>query len=251
MSATAAVPRRSRTGFVIFVAFMVVAFLCFIGLGVWQLERKTWKEGLIATLDRRLNAAPVALPPRSQWASLDPAKDEFRRVVVRVEFPPDQEARVYTGGTALREDIKEPGYFAFAPAKTNEGALVVIDRGFVPNPNPDASLRPIGIANGPVEIVGVLRWPQEAGWFVTPYSQRGDLWFVRDPAAMAQTYGWGAVAPFYIDQESPTPPNGFPRPGPLKPNLRNAHLQYAITWFGLALVLAVSFGFWLQSRRRI
>jgi cytochrome oxidase assembly protein ShyY1 len=242
--------RRSRTGLVLFVVLAIAAFCVFVGLGVWQLERKAWKEALIATLDQRLSASPVELPRRTQWATLDPAKDEFRRVTFRAEFLQGKEGRVYTGGSSLREDIKEPGYFAFSPARTLDGGVVVVDRGYIPNPKPDATLRPVGIGNSPVQVVGVLRWPETPSWFVTPHSASDDLWFVRDHKAMAAAYGWGEVAPFYVDMESPTPPNGFPRPAPLKPNLRDAHLQYALTWFGLALVLVISFSYWTFSRRR-
>jgi cytochrome oxidase assembly protein ShyY1 len=67
---------------------------------------------------------------------------------------------------------------------------------------------------------------------------------------MATANDWGAVAPFYIDQESPVPEGGVPRPAPLKLNLRNEHLQYAMIWYGLAAVLMVSFAFLVVGRRR-
>src|SRR5207244_11553920 len=68
--------------------------------------------------------------------------------------------------------------------------------------------------------------------FVSDHDATGDVWMVRDPAAMAQRKGWGAVAPFYIEQEAPVPPGGLPHPAPLKVHLRNDHLQYAVTWYG-------------------
>jgi cytochrome oxidase assembly protein ShyY1 len=67
---------------------------------------------------------------------------------------------------------------------------------------------------------------------------------------MATANDWGTVAPFYIDQESPVPEGGVPRPAPLKLNLRNEHLQYAMIWYGLAAVLMVSFAFLVVGRRR-
>src|SRR5262249_12317803 len=107
----AAAVRRSRAGFAIFAVLASLAFLLFVGLGVWQIERKAWKEALIATLDQRVSARPIDLLRRTQWATLDPAKDEFRRVTFRAEFLQGKEGRVYTSGTELRPDIKEPGYF--------------------------------------------------------------------------------------------------------------------------------------------
>jgi surfeit locus 1 family protein len=170
--------------------------------------------------------------------------------VLRVAFTPGREARVYGGGAGLREDVKGPGYFAFSPARLPDGSAVVVNRGYVDSPNPDASLKPIALPDAPVDIVGALRWPEQPGWFVAPYSERQDLWFARDHRAMAARYGWGDVAPFYIEMESPAPPGGVPRPGPLTVKLRNEHLGYALTWFGLAAVLLGVFGFWLRSRRR-
>lgn len=224
------------------------AFAVLIALGVWQLERKVWKENLIATLAERMSAAPSPLPPRAEWQSLAAASDEFRRIRMRAQLDPQREARVYSGGAGLRDDVKGPGYFAFAPARLSDGSIVVVNRGHVDNHNPDASLKPIAVPDTAVEIVGVLRWPEPGGSFVTPHSERQDLWFVRDHRAMAARYGWGEVAPFYTEMESPTPAGGVPRPGKLTVKLRNDHLGYALTWFGLAAVLVGVFGLWVRSR---
>jgi surfeit locus 1 family protein len=242
--------RRRPGGLLLFGALALTACATFVALGTWQLERKAWKEALIATLDQRLAAPAVPLPPRARWAGLDAAADEFRRIMLRAEFLPGREGRVYTGGSGLREDIKGPGYFAFAPARLADGSVVVINRGYVANPHPDAALRPLALPDGAVEIVGVLRWPEAPTAFVTAHDVREDLWFVRDQLAMAAAYGWGAVAPFYLDQEAPVPAGGVPRPAPLKVNLRNEHLQYALTWYGLAAVLAIAFAIWIRNRRR-
>lgn len=246
---TADAPSAPR-GLLIPSLVMLAALIVLSGLGVWQLERLAWKEALIATLAERQAAPPSPIPAREQWPKLDPGTDEFRRVALRASFPISSEARVYSGGAGLRDDIKSPGYFAFAPVRLPDGATVVINRGYVDNANPDATLKPLGVAEGAVDLVGVLRWPERPGIFVAAHSERQDLWFARDHQAMAARYGWGEVAPFYVEQESPVPPGGLPRPGPLTVKLRNDHLGYAMTWFGLAAVMLVAFGFWVRSRRR-
>lgn len=225
------------------------AFAALIGLGVWQLDRKVWKENLIATLAERISGKPTPVSRRWLWDDLTSAADEFRRVSLHGQFMSAREARVYSGGAGLREDVKSPGYFAFSPVRLRDGSTIVVNRGHVDNPNPDASLKPIALPNVAVDIVGVLRWPEPASSFVTPHSERQDLWFVRDHRAMAARYGWGEVAPFYVEMESPAPPGGVPRPGTLTVKLRNEHFGYALTWFGLAAVLLGVFGFWAARRR--
>jgi surfeit locus 1 family protein len=243
-------PRRRLAGVVGpgIVALTVLAGL--LGLGNWQLDRKAWKEGLIDTLEQRLAAAPAALAPPTLWPSLAQEQDEYRRVRFTAQFLPDQEALVFTSGSAFRPDVSGSGYWIFAPARLPGGALVVVNRGFVPEGRQDQATRAAGAVAGPLDMVGVMRWPEAAGWFMPQADPGHNLWFVRDPWAIAQAKKWGEVAPFFIELESPSPPGGLPQPGPLKVNLPDDHLQYALTWFGLAAVLAVWFGFWLRSRWR-
>lgn len=240
-------PRRLRTGLAVPILFALVCAATFVGLGTWQLGRKAWKEALIETLQQRLSAQPTELPSPETWPRLRQADEEFRRVKVKGEIQSGREAFLYGGGSSLRPDIKMPGYFLFTPARTRDGALVVINRGHVPETALRNSER-YGPPTGMVEIVGVLRWPQPANPFVTAYDPAAAIWFVRDHREMAARHGWGAVAPFYVEMESPQPPGGLPRAGALRLNLRNDHLQYAITWYGLALVVMVMFGVWLMRR---
>lgn len=223
----------------------LAAFSVLIGLGTWQLERKAWKEALIDTLGERVAAAPAPLPPPERWPALDPARDEFRRVAFAATFVPAQEALVYGAGSAFRPDVSGPGYWVFAPAALAGEATVVVNRGFVPEgqQDPRTHVPPAGR----VDLVGALRWPEPRSWFVPNDNPARSLWFVRDHLAMAQAKGWGAVAPFYVELETPT--GALPRAGRLVPSLRNDHLQYAITWYALAAVLAFVFAFWLRSRR--
>ena len=238
-----------RRGIAVPIVFTLVAVAALVALGTWQLERRSWKEGLIADLQDKLSAAPVALPPRERWPQLTAEKDEFRRVTFRAEFL-DQEALVYTSGSAIRPDVSGPGYWVLSPARLADGSLVIVNRGFVPEGKQDPSTRREGQPRGVAEIAGAMRWPEPRGLFTPNDTPAKNLWFVRDPAAIAAAKGWGTVAPFYIDQEAPPAPGGLPKVGPLKPSLPNNHLQYAVTWYGLALVVLISGIVFVRSRRR-
>jgi surfeit locus 1 family protein len=126
----------------------------------------------------------------------------------------------------------------------------MVNRGFVPESRKDPATRPQGQIAGPVEIVGVMRWPEPPGLFTPAGDPAKNLWFSRDSTAIAQAKGVTPAAPFYVEQESPPAPGGLPRAGALQPSFPNNHLGYAITWYGLALVLAGSFAVWFVGRLR-
>jgi surfeit locus 1 family protein len=220
------------------------------GLGIWQVERKAEKEALLATLDTKLSAPPMALPPREAWARLDRAGNEFRSVTFPAEFLHDQEVRVYGAASAYRPDVSGPGYWIFTPARLLGGSLVVVNRGFVPDGRDDPRTREQGQVKGVVDIKGALRWPEAHGEFVPKDEPEHNLWYTRDLEAMAKAKGWSTIAPFYVELAAPVPPGGLPKPGVLKPSLPNNHLQYAITWFGLAAVFSLAFFVWAAGRLR-
>jgi len=234
----------ARKGIVVPSLVVLAAFAVLVSLGQWQLSRKVWKENLIAAMTQRLAVAPQELPPPDQWNTLNPDNAEFRRVKVSGEYLPVRDTYAFVAGSALRNDIKEPGYFVFRPMKLADGRIVAINRGYVPLEYMEQT------PAGPAEVVGYIRSPEKAAWFMTESNSDGDTWFVRDPQAMAKARGWGEVAPFYIDQELPVPASGMPRPSALTVTLRNDHFGYALTWFGLAAVLAGVYLAWLISRRR-
>jgi surfeit locus 1 family protein len=221
-----------------------VALGVLISLGLWQLDRKAWKEELITALQQRLAAMPVALPPSAEWTRLTAAQDEFLRVTMTAQFLHDHEALVYTGGSTLREAGGGQGYWVFTPARVAAGELVMVNRGFVPDSKQEPAARLDGQVGGPISMVGVLRWPEKPGLFTPPGDPAHNIWFARDSAAIAAANGI-SVAPFYVELESPEPPGGLPRAGRLRPNLPNNHFGYAITWFGLAAVLVGVYATWL------
>jgi cytochrome oxidase assembly protein ShyY1 len=244
-------PGTSRVGgFAIFTLAMVALF---VGLGVWQLQRRVEKHALIAALDERLVAAPVPLPPTADWSKLTADHDEFRRVSFTATYETRLDAMVYSSGSAIRSDISGPGTWAFIPARLESGETVAINAGFVPNTMQDRDVQDRAVARlitgKPVAMTGYIRFPDTGGILTPNVEQAKRLWFARDHLAMAQAFGWNKVAPFYIDLESPVPPSGVPKPGPLEVQLRDEHMQYAITWFTLAAAVVIAFVVWLRRAR--
>ena len=250
MSATL---QRTVVGFAIFTLVTVTAFA---GLGVWQLQRRTEKHQLMAALNERLAAPPVALPPSTQWSALTPASDEFRRVSYTATYAELPDAMVYSSGSAVREDVGGPGTWAFLPARLDGGETVVVNAGFVQNTMQDRNQqdRIVNrlVTGQPVRLTGYIRFPESTGVLTPPENPAKRLWFTRDHLAMARALGWESgkpTAPFYIDLESPVPESGTPKPGRLAVHLKDDHLQYAITWFALAGAVVIAFGVWLRTQR--
>ena len=249
------ISRRGSIGFGIFTLLMVA--LC-VGLGVWQLQRRLEKHALIDALTERLVLAPGSLPSAAQWSTLTPAHDEFRRVSFPAVYQSAPDAMVYSSGSAVREDISGPGTWAFLPARLPTGEIVVINAGFVQNTMQDREQQDRAVARlittAPVMLSGYIRFPEAAGVLTPAENLAKRLWFTRDHLAMARALGWGVdarpVAPFYIDLEQPVPASGIPKPGPLQVHLKDDHMQYAITWFGLAGAVVITFGVWLRAQRR-
>jgi surfeit locus 1 family protein len=244
-------PPRGVAGLGIF-TLLTLALL--IGLGVWQLQRRVEKHALIAQLTERLAAAPAALPPLAQWSALTPVRDEFRRVRFSATYESRPDAMVYSSGSAIRDDIAGPGTWAFMPARLPGGETIAINTGFVQNTMQDRGQQDRAVTRlvtgQPVTLTGYIRFPESAGALTPQENIAKRLWFTRDHLAIARALGWGEVAPFYIDLEQPAPENGIPKPGPLEVHLKDDHLQYAITWFGLACAVLIAFGVWLRGQRR-
>ncbi|MBS0248018.1 MAG: SURF1 family protein [Proteobacteria bacterium] len=228
---------------------VVAGLSLLLGLGTWQLQRKAWKEKLIATVNGRISQTPQALAPRAQWPGLTEAEREYAHVKFTATFLPG-EAFVYTAGSSLRPDITAQGYWVFSPARLGDGAVILVNRGFVPADHKDPATRPQGAPRGPVDIVGYLRWPEEPGLFAPADDLKANLFFTRNQNAMAAAHHWQLDAPFYVDQEAPMPPGGLPKPGKIEVHLPNNHWQYALTWYGLALALIGVYGVWLTGRLR-
>lgn len=227
------------------VAAVVVGVAFLVGLGGWQLLRLAEKEALIARVAAGLSAAPVPAPGPEAWHDLTGSAIDYRPVVVSGRFDHAHEVHVYgsssgSKGPAPGAGYSGSGYFVLTPLETAAGWMVIVNRGFVPADRKTPDSRAAGQLAGSVVVAGVAR-QADHGNFVTPKADLGkNVWFKRDPAAIAAALGLpaGQVAPYIIDARfDPDLPGGLPQGGETVVSFPNNHLQYALTWFGLAAAL--------------
>jgi len=214
------------------IAVAVGAFLVLIGLGTWQVQRLFWKEGLIAQRQAAVTASPVA-PPRS----LAEARGlEFHRLAATGRFLNDRELDL--GAT---DDAGHPGYQVITPLVLEDGNVLLVDRGFVPEAKRAPTSRPEGELSGEVTVTGLLRLAPEGKphWFLPDNSPAKNYWFYVDIPAMAAATQHEHLLPYYMDADATPVPGGLPVGGQTRLDLPNNHLQYAITWYALAAGLSV------------
>ena len=221
---TPAQANKQRTGRRTWLGLLIPALLLFavlVALGTWQLQRKAWKEDLIATLTQRLAAPPSALPAPSTWPQ--PRSGRATNIAAsnsRAQFETGNDALVLATASAFRPDVSGLGYWVFTPARLADGSLVMVNRGFVPTKLRRTRMRSMTArfrepSRSPASCAG--RTPGNGSRRATDPAQ--NVWFVRDPATIAAAKDWGPVPPFYVEQESPVPPGGWPQPGKIVVNL--------------------------------
>jgi surfeit locus 1 family protein len=208
----------------------MIGVLC--GLGVWQLQRLSFKEALLARMAERIDAPASALPAETEWAHLSPDEYEYRHVKLAGTFEHDKEALVFrplAGGV---------GYLVLTPLRLPSGAHVIINRGFVPSDKKSPSSRLEGETSGTIEVTGLMRSPEERNLFTPADSPQTGIWFTRDPLLIAKTFHVATAAPFTVDADATAAADRLPRAGTTVLAIPNNHLSYALTWFGLAAALA-------------
>jgi surfeit locus 1 family protein len=209
------------------VALLLVAALA--ALGTWQIHRRSWKLDLIARVEARVHAAPVPLPPRAQWPDMNAAADEYRRVSVSGAFLGDR-ATLVQAVTDLGA-----GFWVMTPLRLADGSIVVVNRGFVPPDRRDAaSWR---AETDSTTVTGLVRMSEPGGGFLRANDPASDRWYSRDVEAIAARRGLADVAPFFIDAEKTPGQAGYPVTGLTIIAFSNNHLVYALTWYGLALMV--------------
>jgi surfeit locus 1 family protein len=235
---------RSTPALALFAVAGVLLFALFAALGAWQLERRAWKLALIERVEARVHAPPADAPLPAEWPRIDAAEHEYRHVRLEGVFLHDREALVQAS-TRLG-----PGYWVLTPLRTAHG-VVLVNRGFVPHERRERATRSANEPAGEVRLTGLLRISEPGGGFLRRNDASGDRWFSRDVQAIAAARGLAEVAPFFVDEDAapPQPPGAEPRwpvGGLTVIAFHNNHLVYALTWFGLALGVALAA--WLVAR---
>ncbi|EDL93456.1 surfeit 1, isoform CRA_b [Rattus norvegicus] len=216
-------------------------FLLFIpatafGLGTWQVQRRKWKLKLIAELESRVMAEPIPLPADP----MELKNLEYRPVKVRGHF--DHSKELYIMPRTMVDPVREArdagrlsstesGAYVVTPFHCSDlGVTILVNRGFVPRKKVNPETRQQGQVLGEVDLVGIVRLTENRKPFVPENNPERSLWYYRDLDAMAKRTG---TDPIFIDADFNSTTPGGPIGGQTRVTLRNEHMQYIITWYGL------------------
>jgi surfeit locus 1 family protein len=226
---------------------VLVALAVLLSLGTWQVERLHWKEGLLANIAERRAAVPA---PLADIEVLSSRGDDvgYRRVTVSGTFDHTKERHFF----ATFEG--RTGFYVYTPMTLPDGRVLFVNRGFVPYEMKDPTKRQAGQVTGVQTVTGYARarLSEKPSSIVPDNDLAKNIFYWKDLTAMALTAGVEPtkVLPFFVDVDaSASNPGGWPKGGVTQFDLPNSHLQYAVTWYGLAAaLLAVVIGMWIRRR---
>ncbi|HPF46520.1 MAG: SURF1 family protein [Alphaproteobacteria bacterium] len=208
----------------------IILLACLLWLGNWQVERLEWKLGLIKQIENRAYAEPVTLP-----ATLSNPEDmEYLSVKVTGKFSNDQEMTLYSVGPN-----GEAGYDLYTPFADQSGKIIIINRGWVPERMKNQQSRPETLESDIVTVAGLLRAPVKKLWYGPENDPDNNNWYYGNLNAMISAQNLTNVFPMFLYAVSMGNNDGFPIAGRTELNIVNNHLDYALTWYGLAIVLVI------------
>ena len=228
----------------------LVGLAILIGLGTWQLQRLHWKNVLLATISERIVSPPRPIGEIEQIVLTNTLPDvDYYPVTVTGTFHHDSERHFFATWKG------RTGFYVYTPLELADGRFVFINRGFVPYELKDAAKRPEGQTAGTVTITGLSRnmLAAKPSSLVPDNDPAKNIFYWKDIRSMTQSTGLPADArmlPLFIDADDAPNPGGVPIGGVTMIDLPNSHLQYAVTWYGLAAALAGVLVAWLWPRRR-
>ncbi len=208
-------------------------FVFALALGAWQMERREWKRDILHRIEVNQALAPL---PLDDLLRGDPLRFEYGRVKVRGTFLYDKEFYL-----AARNNKNKVGQQVVVPLRTDDGRIVLFDRGWIPQDRKEPAKRAQGQVPGTVEVTGIVRRNQVRRQFAPENAPDRNVWFHVDVPLMRSLAG-GKPDPqldaFFLEADAAPNPGGLPVGGQTRLEIPNDHLQYAITWFLIALALA-------------
>lgn len=240
--------RSGNRGTWLLLAFSIPVLILLLVLGTWQVQRLHWKEGLIQRIEERINSAPEPLE-KIEAVYRETGDVDYRPTEVAGSFLHEGE-RHY-----LATWQGQSGFFVHTPLVLEDGRYIFVNRGFVPYDRKEPGTRPQGQVSGTVQIGGLARTaPEKKPSFIVPENDPAkNIFYWKDLGAMASSAGLPErdVYPFYIDADDAPNPGGLPVGGVTRIDLPNNHLQYAVTWYGLAFALVCVLGYWFVRGRKV
>jgi surfeit locus 1 family protein len=217
-----------------------VMLVVLLGLGTWQVQRLAWKRGILDQISHAEMSPAVPLQ--------DGTPPPFTKLRATGELLEDRGA-LY--GSEVRDTPMGPqlGARLIEPLMRDKGDPILVDRGWVPTNRP----LPLEAKPGQVTVEGYARPPEQGGWFTPADDPVTRRFYAPNPAAMGASMGLAKVAPFLLVVVDPAPPvpGRFPQPATSLPRPPNNHLEYAITWYGMAVILLVIFVVWARGGRPV
>lgn len=248
---------------------LLIAILIFVGfcaLGIWQVERRAWKLDLMERVAQRVDAPAVAPLDRSDWNTMSAARDEYRRVKLRGIYLHEQSVLVQAS------TVLGTGYWVMTPLRLDDQSIVLVNRGFVPQAQRDGPWRHRHEPAGEITLTGLIRLTEPMGGFLRDNLPDENRWFSRDVLQIGQSRELSPLAPYFVDADGPgarivpgvssasssnhsepaaataTSASGqlriadehLPVAGLTVVSFSNNHLMYAITWFGLAILVILA-----------
>ena len=230
-------PERKSLVQVVGLVLAALAFVTLISLGNWQVRRLHWKEALLASVEQQLQAPPITL---AEAEALPRSEIEYRPITVTGRFEHDRERHFFATYQG------QSGYYVYTPLRLADGRAIFVNRGFVPFDMKDAATRQEGQVTGTVTVTGLARdrLDEKPSFAVPENDIAQNIFYWKDIDAMARSTGLsaGEVVPFFVDADDAPNPGGLPVGGVTRISFPNDHLQYAITWYGLAATLAIIVG---------
>ena len=228
------------------VVLFLTALAVLLALGTWQVQRLHWKEGLLAAITERRTAPPADLAAIEALARAGEDVD-YRSLRVTGTFLNDKERHffaTYQGRT---------GYYVYTPLRLDDGRFLLVNRGFVTFERKEPEMRKQGQLTGEQAVTGLARakLSGKPSWVVPDNDVAKNIFYWKALDVMAKSAGLDPekLVPFFMDADATPNPGGMPIGGVTQFDLPNSHLQYAVTWYGLAAALVAVGGMFVLRRK--